>query len=67
MSERSSVRFGDTSIEYEVRRSERRKKTVQITVDGGGMQGGRADDDAGERAAGHRAEASALDTEPGVR
>ena len=38
MSERSSVRFGDTTIEYEVRRSERRKKTVQITVDGGGVQ-----------------------------
>ena len=38
MSERSSVRFGNTTIEYEVRRSERRKKTVQITVDGGGVQ-----------------------------
>ena len=38
MSERSSVRFGDATIEYEVRRSERRKKTVQITVDGGGVQ-----------------------------
>jgi predicted metal-dependent hydrolase len=38
VSERRSVRFGDTTIEYEVRRSERRKKTVQITVDGGGVQ-----------------------------
>ena len=38
MSERSSVRFGDTTIEYEVRRSKRRKKTVQISVDGGGVQ-----------------------------
>ena len=38
MSERGRVRFGDTIIEYEVRRSERRKKTVQITVDGGGVQ-----------------------------
>ena len=38
MSERSSVRFGSTTIDYEVRRSERRKKTVQITVDGGGVQ-----------------------------
>ena len=37
MSERSKVRFGSTTIEYEVRRSERRKKTVQITVDGGGV------------------------------
>ena len=37
MTERYSVRFGDTTIEYNVRRSERRKKTVQITVDGGGV------------------------------
>ena len=35
---RGSVRFGSTTIEYEVWRSERRKKTVQITVDGGGVQ-----------------------------
>ena len=32
------VRIGDTDIEYEVRRSARRKKTVQITVDGAGVQ-----------------------------
>ena len=38
MSERDSARFGDTTIEYEVRRSERRRKTVEITVDGGGVQ-----------------------------
>ena len=31
------VRFGAATIKYEVRRSERRKKTVQITVDGGGV------------------------------
>ena len=37
MSERGSVRFGNTTIDYEVRRSERRKKTVQVTVDGGGV------------------------------
>ena len=37
--DRGLVRFGDTAtIEYEVRRSERRKKTVQITVDGSGVQ-----------------------------
>ena len=36
--ERGMVRFGDTTIEYEVRRSQRRKKTVQVTVDGGGVQ-----------------------------
>ena len=34
---RGLVRFGDTDIRYEVRRSERRKKTVQITVDGSGV------------------------------
>ena len=38
MIERDSVRFGDTTIEYEVRRSRRRRKTVQITVDGGGVR-----------------------------
>lgn len=38
MSERSSIRFGDTTIEYQVRRSDRRKKTVQITVYGSGVQ-----------------------------
>ena len=36
--DRGMVRFGDTDIEYEVRRSNRRKKTVQITVDGAGVQ-----------------------------
>ncbi len=38
MSERGSVRFGESTIEYEVRRSPRRRKTVQITVDGAGVQ-----------------------------
>ena len=38
MMERDSIRFGDTTIEYQVRRSERRKKTVQVTIDGGGVQ-----------------------------
>ena len=38
MMERDSVRFGDTTIEYQVRRSERRKKTVQVTIDGGSVQ-----------------------------
>ena len=37
MTLRNSVRFGDATIEYEVRRSKRRKKTVQITVDGSGV------------------------------
>ena len=35
MAELGRVQFGDTSIEYDVHRSERRKKTVQITMDGG--------------------------------
>ena len=38
MIERDSIRFGDTTIDYQVRRSDRRKKTVQVTVDGGGVQ-----------------------------
>ena len=38
MTERDSVRFGTATIEYAVRRSGRRKKTVQITVDGGGVR-----------------------------
>ena len=38
MTERDSVRYGDTTIEYEVRRSRRRRKTVEITVDGGGVR-----------------------------
>ena len=38
MGSRDLVRFGGAIIEYEVRRSERRKKTVQITVDGSGVQ-----------------------------
>ena len=38
MNERGRIRFGNTTIDYKVRRSERRKKTVQITTDGGGVQ-----------------------------
>ena len=38
MTERDSIRFGDTTIEYQVRRSERRKKTVEVTIAGGGVQ-----------------------------
>ena len=38
MMEQDSIRFGDTTIEYQVRRSERRKKTVEVTIDGGGVQ-----------------------------
>ena len=32
-----SIRFGDTTINYEVRRTQRRKKTVEITVNGSGV------------------------------
>ena len=35
MAELGRVLFGNATINYEVRRSERRKKTVQITMDGG--------------------------------
>ncbi len=38
MKERDSVRIGDTVIEYEIRRSARRRKTVQIKIDGGVVQ-----------------------------
>ena len=38
MTQRDRVRFGDATIEYEVRRSKRRRKTVQITLDGGGVR-----------------------------
>ena len=38
MTEGGRVRFGDATIDYEVRRSGRRRKTVQITVDGSGVQ-----------------------------
>ena len=38
MTERDRVQFGDTTIEYQVRRSKRRKRTIQITVDGGGVR-----------------------------
>lgn len=36
MNERGSVRLCDTTIDYEVRRSQRRKKTVEITLDSDG-------------------------------
>ena len=35
MAEHGQVQFGDTTIEYEVLRSHRRRKTVQVTMDGG--------------------------------
>ncbi len=38
LTERDRVRFGDTTIEYQVRRSKRRKKTIQVTVDGSGVR-----------------------------
>lgn len=38
MNGRYRVRVGDATIEYDVRRSARRRKTVQISVDAGGVQ-----------------------------
>ena len=37
MTKKHSVLFGDTTIEYDVRRSRRRKKTIHIKVDGSGV------------------------------
>ena len=37
--ERGSVRYGDAAIEYEVRRSRKRRKTIQITVRGADANG----------------------------
>ena len=38
VTDRGQVSFGDTTIEYEVRRSARRKKTVEISLNGGGVR-----------------------------
>ena len=38
MAERDSIRYGGSTIEYKVNRSKRRKKTVQITLTGDGVQ-----------------------------
>jgi predicted metal-dependent hydrolase len=38
VTDRGQVTFGDTTIEYEVRRSRRRKKTVEISLNGGGVR-----------------------------
>ena len=38
MSNKSHIQFGDTTITYEIHRSQRRKKKVQITVSSSGVQ-----------------------------
>ena len=38
MTDLARVQYGDTTIEYEVRRSKRRKKTVEISLNGGGIR-----------------------------
>ena len=38
MTNSSQVQFGDTTIEYEVRRSKRRRKTVEISLNGCGVR-----------------------------
>ena len=67
MSESSVIRFGDTTIQYQVRRSGRRKKTVEITVDGGGVQVAAPMATPESELTGNRKEAGALDSEPCVR
>ena len=37
MKTRDRVRYGDSVIEYEIRRSPRRRKTIQLAVDGSGV------------------------------
>lgn len=38
VTQQDSIRFGDADIEFEVRRSPRRRKTIEISVDGGGVR-----------------------------
>ena len=38
MTSQNNIRFGNTTIDYQVRRSKRRKKTVQIVLSGGGVR-----------------------------
>ena len=38
MTSQNNIRFGDATIDYQVRRSKRRKKTVQIILTGGGVR-----------------------------
>ena len=38
MTDRDSIRYSDTTIEYEVGRSERRKKTVEVKVSRDGVR-----------------------------
>lgn len=35
---RDRIRYGDSVIEYEIRRSARRRKSIQVAVDGGGVK-----------------------------
>ena len=38
LSKQNNIRFGNTTIDYQIRRSKRRKKTVQIILSGGGVR-----------------------------
>ena len=66
VTERDRVRFGDTTIDYEVRRSERRKKTVQITADGGGVLVAAPMTTPDSDLPSHSSQAGALDPQPCV-
>ena len=38
MTSQNNIRFGDTTIDYQVRRSKRRKKTIQIVLSDSGVR-----------------------------
>ena len=67
MSENSVVQFGDTTIQYQVRRSVRRKKTCANHSRRWWRAGRRANGNTGERLTGNRKEAGSLDSEPCLR
>ena len=64
MTVQGSVRFGNTNINYTVRRSARRRKTVQVSVVGGDVVVAAPMRTSGSGTGGHRPQARALDPPP---
>ena len=67
MIERDSVQSGDTTIEYEVRHSVRRRKTVQISVDRGDVRVAAPATTPDSELRGHRSQTGRVDTQPYAR